>query len=630
MIYVLRVLALIGSLAHGVDRLVARLLGFLPFRVPGALMVALLLAAASWGSVQDTNEAIAARPRPVPTTVSALVERGSSAWVSISGVLSGPHLDNSIYASDRRTHFLRISDDPHDHVVEAGGEQILFPGRRETIFSLTQGDGVTRWFYVLRELDGGDAALVVRSARDRDQMRTRSVAAISVGAIDGLPHLVEVEDAGADAAGGLVSEASDDEPMTIRGAFTDATEIACDGGEVCRDGSTWRYRVTDSADSSRSAWIDSPHPPDELPLTLEGVVTTDASRMAIVLATNEMEAALDGLRHPDDLVLADGVGPVIPEATYFGAAVFGISAGILLLSAAVRYPVFRRDRRNPRRDLPRPVIDELVPVEVGGELPGASGTERLSGAPARVGWLPARELARRAWHLRSALPQSQDELPRLALLAVEGGFVLPIEPLREHLTVESGLVATGAAVRPALRLRGPQIRVTLGFRSSDDRDRIRRELEPATSAAEAGPIPNPVRPSGATRRPWARPATAASLAVTGLAVAGSALIDMLTGDGAPAGLATAVVAAVALGLLALGVARGHSLADELLPSVALLGLVVAAVVAVASFGCGTWLTPNLAGCGGFNPVRLVAPVAGFATFAMSLWAMPHLSKNRAP
>ena len=48
MTIVLRLLALVGSLAHATDRLVGKLLGFLPFRVPGVLLVTVLLGLAAW------------------------------------------------------------------------------------------------------------------------------------------------------------------------------------------------------------------------------------------------------------------------------------------------------------------------------------------------------------------------------------------------------------------------------------------------------------------------------------------------------------------------------------------------------------------------------------------------------
>jgi len=198
MTIVLRLLAVVGSLAHATDRLVGKLLGFLPFRVPGVLLVAVLLGLAAWNGAAETSRAIAARPEPIELSVGTLVSDPTTAWVSVSGLLSGPHLDNSIYASDRGTHFLRISNDAHDQVIEGSGERIMEPGQRQTIFPLTQGDGVTRWFYVLRDADNGRRAFVVRSARDGDEIRTRSVVATSSGVLDGLPHLTERTDAGAE------------------------------------------------------------------------------------------------------------------------------------------------------------------------------------------------------------------------------------------------------------------------------------------------------------------------------------------------------------------------------------------------------------------------------------------------
>ncbi len=593
MTIVLRLLALIGSLAHATDRLVGKLLGFLPFRVPGVLLVAVLLGLAAWNGAAETSRAIAARPQPIELSVGTLVTDPTTAWVSVSGLLSGPHLDNSIYASDRGTHFLRISDDPHDHVIEGSGERIMEPGQRQTIFPLTQGDGVTRWFYVLREGNNGGRAFVVRSARDGDEIRTRSIVAISSGVVDGLPHLTERTDAGAAAPTASVAQLRDGKAWTIRGTFgADATEVACDGGDACLNGRTWRYRVTDAADAEASAWIDSPHRPDALPVTLRGVVTTDAMRMQVVLASSEMQAALDGLRHPDNLVLADNIGPIIAEASYLGAAMLGVIAALLLLSAIIRYPIFRPDTVRRKLALPRLHMQELLAVDVDGQLPGLSGTERPSGAPARIGWLPARELARQAWHLRSAVPSLEDGRDQLALVAVEGGFVLPFEPASDVVHVEPGRVATTTGVRPALRLSGPNIRVVLGFASREDRDRIARELEPGTDAPPAGLISEPAPPPRPARRRWARSATAVALACTAVLVAEGGVLGMLAGDSAPIGPGMAVLASVVLGILAIGVARRHPLADELLPSVALLGLVVAGVAIVALPGCGTWLRPT--------------------------------------
>ena len=631
MTLVLRPLALLGSVAAGVDQLVGRLLGFLPFRVPGALLVAALLGVAAWSAAAETGRAIASRPVPVDTSIGSLVDEPTTSWVSVSGLLSGPHLDNSIYASDRRTHYLRISDDPHDHVIEGSGEPLMEPGIRQTIFPLTTGDGVTRWFYVLRDVEGADRALVVRSARGADEIRTRSVSVVANGLVDGLPHLVEVADAAARPPSTSLSSIAEGGSETIRVALdAEAAPLACDGGDACHDGRTWRYLVADVADPNATAWLDSPHAPDELPVTLNGVVATDATRMRIVLAADEMRAALDGLAHRDDLVFADGISPIVPEASYLGAVILGTLGVVLLLSATIRYPVFRRDDEIASPDRPRPVVDELIDVTVDGELPGVSGVERPAGAPARIGWLPARELARQAWHLHNEVPNAGSDQPRLALVAIEGGFVLAVDPIRHQLRVEPGQVATSTTVRPGLRLNGPSLRLVLGFASAADRDRVVRELGPMTDPPPVGPVPEPAPRRQRARRPWARPVTAAALAATALLVAGGGLRDLLTAGPAPIGAGAALAAALPVGVLALGIARRHPLATDLLPSVALLGLVVAGVMAVALPGCGTWLTPNLADCGGLDAIALVTTLAAVLTFGLSLWAGPHLAATAGP
>jgi hypothetical protein len=629
MTLLLRALALLGSISYGLDRIGGRLLGLLPVRVPAGVILALLLGAAAWGSVQETSRAIAARPLPLQTTIDALVEDPTAAWVSVSGILSGPHLDNEVYASDRTTHFMRISDDPHDHVQERGREPMMEPGRRQTIFQLTEGDGLTRWFYVLRDPDGAGEAIVVRSARSAEHIRTRSIEVRSAGRLAGLPHLVEVADAATSEPTALVSGVPDGEGRIVRAALGEGAEVACSDGSACRDGRSWRYRVTDAADPNQSGWVDSPHPPNGQPVTLNGVVTTDAARMEIVLATNEMQEALAGLRHPTGLVLADGIGPLVPEVSYLGAVLLGLVGAVLLASAAVPYPIFRRTDARRSSHAPRPVVDELIPVDVDGQAPGSSGPERLRGASATIGWLPPRELARRAWHLRRDLPQAGDDRPRLALLAVEGNFVVPIDPIREQLDVESGVIATGGALRPGLRLTAPGLRLTLAFAAPVQRDRVHHELTVAVEPPPAGPLPVVERRPRSVGPAWARPATAAALALAGVLAVSGGILALLANDAAPIGAGMTVAAGAALGALAVGVARHHPLSQDLLPSVALFGLVVASVMVPASVSCGTWLTPNLAGCDPVGPLDLVPPLAGVVAFAFTLWALPRLARGHA-
>lgn len=64
MIVALRLVALLGTVAHGVSWLVARLVPVLPRRVPGALLVACLLLGWAWLTFNATRAEIAARPEP--------------------------------------------------------------------------------------------------------------------------------------------------------------------------------------------------------------------------------------------------------------------------------------------------------------------------------------------------------------------------------------------------------------------------------------------------------------------------------------------------------------------------------------------------------------------------------------
>jgi hypothetical protein len=225
---------------------------------------------------------------------------------------------------------------------------------------------------------------------------------------------------------------------------------------------------------------------------------------------------------------------------------------------------------------------------------------------------------------------ANDDRPRLALLAVESSFVLPLEPIRADLDVTPGLVATTGGVRPGLRVRGGGVNATLAFGSDALRDRAWRELDPSTPAPAVGPIPEPESVREATTPSWARPAATLALAAVGVAIIGGAALGLITGEASPVGIGVGVLAAILLAALAAGVARRSWLALELLPSAGLLGIVVAGVIAASTVvGCTTWLAPNVTSCATFDLPRLVPPLVAVAAFGLSLWAVPHLTRERA-
>ncbi len=621
----LRAAAFLGYVAHLVDRSVGWLFGFLPFRVPGALIAVGMLVLGAWATAQATTEAIASLPQPMPTTVSALVTGDANGWVEVSGYLSGPHLDSSVYA-DPGVHYLRVVDEPHDHQVAYGGEPLVEPGwRRQTIFPLEYGGGITRWFYVLRDGDVETDAVVVRSARDSATIRTRSLQVAAAGLVDELPLLVETGSAAGTDATSPIRDVRGDGVATIRAAFDDPARIACSTGPACRDGWLWRYRVSDESDPETAAWVDSPHPPDAFPVALRGVTTADAMRMRIVLAEASMRSALDGLRHPTSAVLADGAGPVLPTASYAMPAALGGIAGVIILSWFVGYPVFRRDRMpNGLREL-RPVVGEMIGAELSGRLAGA-GSRRTVGVSSRIGWLSEREFARQAWHLHHTVSQPADPRPRLALLALDNNLAIPLEPVRSLLRVTRGTVATTSGLMPGLRLQGPGTDAVLMFGSHVDRDRVEFELHPSTTVPEVGPLPEAVARQAVPDPTWAAPLTVAALGAGALAGTLGAFGGVVSGDASPIGVALALLASAMIASLAAGTHRRRPLALEMLPSVALVGVVVGGVLAAASAGCGSWLAPSFDACAAFSPTRIAIPLVLIAAFSVSLWAGHHVSR----
>ncbi|MGH2444854.1 MAG: hypothetical protein ACRDGD_02260 [Candidatus Limnocylindria bacterium] len=612
---VLRALALVGAVAHGVNQMVARLLPFLPQRLPGALLVATILAAGSVLAVRATSEAIASRPEPTPLPLGEVIEGNVNEWITVRGLLSGPHVDNSLYA-DTDVHFVRIRDDPHDRE----DPELVPPGARTTIFRLGGSDGVPRWFYVLRDPEDPARGIIVRSPREGRQIRDRAIRARVVGRHEGVPLLVEI---------GLASVDGDERPDTGAALASPNGEVIvagvfADGAET--DADTWRYRLEDPTDGATLAFVDASHPPDALPVELSGLVATDAYHLDLVLETDEMDAALAGVAHSDSRLFLDGVGPLLPETSYLPAALLGGAAGFLLLSQLIGYPIFRRGGRAFGSER-RPVIGEPILAQLDGLLPAPAGPRVIRGSSVELAWMPRHELERRAWQLRHQLADTGDGAPRLALVAAEDAFLMQVEPLRDALSVERGDIVASSVVRPGLRLRAPGLRATLTFASETDRARAERELDPGTPPAMAGVPPESEPQPVARATPLPRFVTAGGLGLVGLLVVAASIADLVTGASTPIGLVAPVLAAASLLLLGRGLLLRSSWAREMLPSVAMLGIVVAAVLAIGGSACGSWLLPTLESCPPFSPLTLVIPVVSVVVFGIGLWATPRLVRE---
>lgn len=549
----LRLRALLGSVASAADAGVRWLIPFWPPRVSGALPVVALLGLGAWSSAEATSAALAARPEPQDATVAELVDGGSFGWVRVTGLLSGPHVDNSVYAEED-VHYLRIRDEPHDHE----NTEVTPPGQRQTIFALRTGGGPLRYFYVLRDPDDVDAAVVMRSARGADDFPSS----------------------------GIVSVA--------------------------------------------------------------GIITTDATRMRIVLAEEELAGAVAGTHHPTERLLAEGAEPIVPDISYVPAVVMATLAGVLLISLLAGYPIFRR---RPIGTAPpegsRLALGEDLPATMRGRVATPHGALRLRGEPVWLTWMAAREALRTEWQywarpLGDLRPAHADQEPaRLVLHSPHGSLFVPIGAMGGTLQVEGGDVATTRELRPALRIKAAELDATLTFGDAGDRDLALAELDPARSSvppaegtplSRSAPAPAPARTSRPS--PSAVRAAVGFLALMGLVAAGTGIAGFSAATPAPdvvaAGfiLVAHLLAGALLVALADGVRRARSWANELGPTLCAIGLLVAVVVAVGGSICGGWLMPALAACPSVSPISTAVALIAGVGFALSLWTITRLESRR--
>ena len=126
-----RLLAFVGYPAHLLNRQLAGPLGRLGLaRVPGALLVGIVLAVLAATTASATREAYQARPQALPVAISDIVEErvGSGFWVEFDGLLI---------------------DGPHVTTVD------VFAGR--------QSQGVERIYYLFADPESPEQAVIVRA-----------------------------------------------------------------------------------------------------------------------------------------------------------------------------------------------------------------------------------------------------------------------------------------------------------------------------------------------------------------------------------------------------------------------------------------------------------------------------------
>jgi hypothetical protein len=477
-----RLLALVGLLAHVIDRFANFLLGLVGLRLPVVVLLIGALGLLGGLELLDNYRELAARPEPRQASVSEIVEeteRGQIIWLRFSAEIVAepyvreiPVLASGVHELGRRVYFYYLALDPDDR----------------------------------------DVGLIVRSHLDDDHFRTRSLQA----RIDEDPDFVAGALRRLDVPAGLrvdrarfleevsVAEPGDDahEPealaelatgseVTVSGrllAPTRAAACAPPAGETdCAPAGVddrWIYLLADPAGDT-AYLLRSPHPPDAIPVNLQGLVLTDTFGAAPVVESDWVADLRDDLRYPRSRVLIDGAAPPFRTPDWTGVIVMGGTALLLLVSRLVGYPIFRRSARAER--VPPLSPGERLEVEMHGRLVTPRSRSALQGALGFVERATLHDLVLALWRYGQVEQgESRRDIERRVAgeaagrdtrLVVHAPGRSVLATLGDHpVRVETGTVHRVTESRPALRLDDDELDLLVLFEEALDRDRAAGEI----------------------------------------------------------------------------------------------------------------------------------------------------------
>ena len=476
-----RLLAIIGSIAYGVRQFVGALLSLVGLRELDRFAVPLLIlvfAGAAALSARDTATVLASRPEVTETTlaeVAAYGGEGGSIWFAFDALLD------------------------------------------ET--SLSTPADLGTFFYLARDPEDPATGLLVRSNLNDHFMRTRVVSArivedegVVASAIESLGplpsgfnldttrYLDEVAAGGkADLAfnPSQLEEEPDQTELLVTGRVVSpaehaacATEAGCEGGDA-----TWLYYLADP-NGNRAIVLRSPHPPDAVPVRLQGLYQRDTYDLAPVLES-EWYAGLDADVPIARAFSAGSRPPITVPASWVPTIIFGVIALLLLASHLVGYPVFRgRERPAPARQLG---VGQGVDVQITGRLARESGAIALERSPGAVERLSIADLALRMWRYgvlprelsrREAeerfLADAAGETDRLVVHERDQSALVMVERDPGVATVERGRLYRLASSAPAVHLRQRNTNAYLTVAGIEDRDRVAAEIQGEIEAGGAG------------------------------------------------------------------------------------------------------------------------------------------------
>lgn len=471
-----RLLALLGVIAHAIRRVLASILslvglgGLARFAVP-ALIVA--LAALAVLSGRETARILESRPEITQSTLAEVAAHPGegSVWFEFDALIDSSNLPTP---ADLGTFFYlaRDPDDPsHGLLVRSPLNDRFFRARVVQGVLTDDTDLVADALARFGELPAG---LEVDQARYLDETGRGELTEDAVE-----PSDLEGLQAGSEGpvAGRVVSPA--DLALCER-------EGGCDG-----DDAAWLYLFAD-ANGGSAILLRSPHPPDAVPVRLQGLFLHDSYDLAPVLAS-PWYAEIDANVPTDRAFAAGSQPPITVGASWVPTVVFAAIALLLLASQLIGYPVFARaPGPAPRRTLSP---GDKVPVVITGRLSNGRTRVVLDRSPGAVERLPVAELAMLMWRYGMSGELSRREAEerftreagapdRLVINERDQSAIVLVERGADGATVHAGDLYRVARRSPAVRFRQGASDAFLTLRSADERDRIAAEI-----AAEAAGTP---------------------------------------------------------------------------------------------------------------------------------------------
>lgn len=443
-----RVLAVLGSVAHGIRRVIASLLAFVGLREQARFGVPILvgvLFVATAASARDTATILGSRPEIQETDLAAVAASDGSSgsiWFAFDAVMASSHLAT-----------------PAD---------------------------LGTFFYLARDPEQLDTGLLVRSRLNDDFIRQRvmvarivedeAVVAAATEALGALGtafvtersrYVDEVEPGGDPDRAFIPSQLADEEAgseIALTGrilAPADHAACAVEGGCEGAD-AAWFYYLTDP-EGGRTIVLRSPHPPDAVPVRLQGLYLRDTYDLGPVL-DSEWYAGIDAAVPVDRAFSAGQRPPITVPASWIPTIIFGVLGALLLASQLIGYPVFGDRRRpDPARRLG---VGERIDVEITGRLAREQGSIALERSPGAVERLSIPELALRMWRY-GLLPrelsrreaeeryraEESGERDRLVVNERDQSALVTIERDRGAVEVEAGRLYRVSRSAPAVHVR---------------------------------------------------------------------------------------------------------------------------------------------------------------------------------